>query len=152
MSTLHIVSHTHWDREWYLPFQVFRFRLVQLVDQVLDLLEANPDYRYFTLDGQTIVLDDYLEIRPEREGRIEALIRRGSLLVGPWYVLPDEFLVGPEATVRNLLLGAPGCPALHGARRWSVGYVPDSFGHISQLPQIAARLWHGGGLVLAGRG
>ncbi len=140
MKTLHVVSHTHWDREWYLPFQEFRFRLVGLLDRLLDLLEQDPDYRSFTLDGQTIILDDYLEIRPEQEGRIRQLVQDGRLLVGPWYILPDEFLEGPEAMVRNLLFGWRGC------RRFSdepqpmerIGYIPDPFGHVSQLPQIAA--------------
>ncbi len=142
MKTLHVVSHTHWDREWYLPFQEFRFRLVGLLDRLLDLLERDPDFRSFTLDGQTIVLDDYLEIRPEQEDRIRQLVRDGRLLVGPWYILPDEFLEGPEAMVRNLLFGQRGC------RRFSdepqpmerIGYIPDPFGHISQLPQIATGL------------
>ncbi len=142
MNTLHVVSHTHWDREWYLTFQQFRFRLVGLIDRLLDLLDGDPGYRFFTLDGQTIVLDDYLAIRPEQEARIRRLVQEGRLLVGPWYILPDEFLEGPEALVRNLLFGRRGC------RRFSsepqpmerIGYLPDPFGHLSQLPQIAAGL------------
>jgi mannosylglycerate hydrolase len=140
METLHLVSHTHWDREWYRTFQQFRVRLVHLLDRLLDLLEDDPDYRHFTLDGQTIVLDDYLAIRPEQEARIRRLVQDGRLLIGPWYILPDEFLEGPEALIRNLLLGRQGC------RRFTaepqpmerIGYIPDPFGHISQLPQIAA--------------
>lgn len=129
-----IVSHTHWDREWYQPFQVFRFRLVELIDQLLNLLDRDPQYRSFLLDGQTIVLEDYLEMRPEREADLRRHIAAGRLLIGPWHILPDEFLVGPEATVRNLLLGAKVC-ARFGARL-PIGYTPDPFGHISQLPQI----------------
>ena len=153
MNTIHLVSHTHWDREWYQTFQQFRFRLVRLVDQLLDLLDGSG-FSFFTLDGQTIVLDDYLEIRPERQDRIRRLIEAGKLMIGPWYVLPDEFLEGPEAMVRNLLAGRRGC------RRFSpdpqpmerICYIPDTFGHISQLPQIAAGfgqeavcLWRGVG-------
>ena len=123
-------------------FQEFRIRLVQLVDHLLDLLETDPDYRHFTLDGQTLVLDDYLAIRPEQEARIRRLVQDGRLLIGPWYILPDEFLEGPEALIRNLLFGRRGC------RRFTaeplpmerIGYIPDPFGHISQLPQIAAGL------------
>lgn len=140
MRTLHVVSHTHWDREWYLPYQEFRFRLVRLIDCLLDIMTADPEFKHFMLDGQTIVLDDYVEIRPEQEPRIKQLIEEGRLLVGPWYVLPDEFLEGPEALLRNLSLGHRGC------RRFSeypqpiehIGYLPDPFGHLSQLPQIAA--------------
>ena len=131
-----IVSHTHWDREWYQPFQVFRFHLVELIDHLLDLLDNDPAYHSFLLDGQTILLEDYLAIRPERESDLRRHIADGRLMIGPWYILPDEFLVSPEATVRNLMLGAKDC-ARFGARM-PVGYTPDPFGHISQLPQILA--------------
>ena len=133
-GTVHVVSHTHWDREWYLPFQTFRLRLVKVVDQVLDLLEQDPDYRHFVLDGQAVALEDYLEIRPETASRLRRLVGEGRLSIGPWYVLPDEFLVSGEATVRNLLLGHQACEALGGAVK--VGYMPDSFGHIAQMPQL----------------
>jgi mannosylglycerate hydrolase len=131
-----IVSHTHWDREWYQTFQEFRIRLVTMVDKLLDILASDPSYRHFMLDGQSIVVEDYLQIRPEREPDIRERVQQGRLLIGPWYVLPDEFLVSPEALIRNLMLGQ------RVSRRFgepmSVGYVPDSFGHISQLPQILA--------------
>ena len=134
MRVLHLVSHTHWDREWYLPFQQFRLKLVQLVDNLLNLLSTDPEFKHFMLDGQTIVLDDYLLMRPERKQELTALIQDGRLLVGPWHILPDEFLVSPEATIRNLLQGDQT------ARRFGpkmvVGYIPDPFGHIGQLPQI----------------
>ena len=134
MRTLHFVSHTHWDREWYLPFQRFRLKLVRLMDGLLDLLATDPAYRYFMLDGQTIVLDDYLAMRPEREEEIRALVQAGRLLIGPWHILPDEFLVSPEATVRNLLQGER--TARRFGARMMVGYIPDPFGHIGQMPQI----------------
>lgn len=134
METIHLVSHTHWDREWYLPFQVFRLKLVRLMDGLLELLEQDPGYRYFMLDGQTIVLDDYLQVRPGRRAQLQALVRSGRLLIGPWHILPDEFLVSPEATIRNLLQGRRTA-AEFGA--WMpVGYIPDPFGHIGQMPQI----------------
>src|SRR3989304_2225563 len=88
MRTLHLVSHTHWDREWYLTFQQFRLKLVHLIDGLLDLLDADPDYKYFMLDGQTIVLDDYLFMRPERADVIRAHVRTGRLLIGPWPLPP----------------------------------------------------------------
>ncbi len=134
MSTLHLISHTHWDREWYKPYQEFRLNLVRLIDGLLELLARDPDYKYFMLDGQTIVLEDYLEIRPEREAELRRHIRAGRILIGPWHILPDEFLVGPELTVRNLLEGARLCREF--GARMPVGYTPDPFGHIGQLPQI----------------
>jgi mannosylglycerate hydrolase len=146
--TLHLISHTHWDREWYQTFQQFRLRLVHLVDHVLNLLAVDPDFKYFMLDGQTIVLDDYLDIRPDKKAELQAHIQNGRILIGPWYILPDEFLVSPEATLRNLLIGDRICKAFGG--KMSVGYIPDPFGHIGQLPQILrgfgienACLWRG---------
>ncbi len=84
-----VVPHTHWDRAWYLPFEEFRGELVEVIDHLLEVLE-NQDGFSFTLDGQAMVLKDYLEIRPDNEHRLKNLIRRGRLFVGPWYVLPDS--------------------------------------------------------------
>ena len=86
-----VVSHTHWDREWYLTFNQFRVKLVRVVREMLDALEHDRDYRHFVLDGQTIILEDYLRVHPEDEDRIRRLVRSGALSIGPWYVLPDEF-------------------------------------------------------------
>ena len=133
---LFVVSHTHWDREWYLPFEEFRIRLVKLMDKLLDIMASDPDYRYFTLDGQTIVLEDYLKIKPEKEEEIRRLVQQGRLLIGPWWILPDEFLVSPEATIRNLMLGDR--VAKRFGAKMQVGYLPDPFGHIGQMPQILA--------------
>ena len=133
----HYISGTHWDREWYRPFQEFRYLLVNLLDELLDTMETNSDFRFFQLDGQTCILEDYLEIRPENRARLEALIRDGRLLIGPWFTMPDLFCVGQEALIRNLLFGLTIC------REWEtapmpVGFVCDMFGHPSQLPQILA--------------
>jgi alpha-mannosidase len=132
-----VVPHTHWDREWYVPFEVFRLRLGSVVDEVLDTLEADDAFRSFTLDGQAIVLEDYADIRPENVGRLQALLAAGRLEAGPWYVLPDEILVGGEALVRNLLLGRRVCRRF-GVEPSTAGYEPDSFGHPAQMPQILA--------------
>jgi mannosylglycerate hydrolase len=129
-----IVSHTHWDRAWYVTFQEFRARLVRLVDRLLNILAEQPDYRVFMLDGQMAVLEDYLEIRPQRQAEIESLCRSGRLKVGPWYVLADEFLVSPESLIRNMMLGHKMGENFGGVSK--IGYVPDGFGHIAQLPQI----------------
>jgi alpha-mannosidase len=148
MPTLHLVPHTHWDREWYRSFEDFRFRLVTLIDSLLNILDNDPDYRYFMLDGQTIVLEDYLQIRPENESKLKQYILNDRIQIGPWYILPDEFLVSPEATIRNLLIGREICKQY--GKIMPVGYIPDPFGHIGQMPQIlqgfgidAACLWRG---------
>jgi alpha-mannosidase len=132
-----VVPHTHWDREWYLPFEQFRLLLGARVDGVLDGLEHDPAFSSFTLDGQAIVLEDYVEVRPEEEPRLRALLTAGRLEVGPWYVLPDEILVGGESLVRNLLLGRRVCRRF-GVEPSRAGYEPDSFGHPAQLPQLLA--------------
>ncbi|MBL8152634.1 MAG: hypothetical protein JNM70_00500 [Anaerolineae bacterium] len=132
--TLYVVPHTHWDREWYGSFQLFRTRLARLMNKLLALLERDPDYKTFNLDGQTIILEDYLEIHPEKRGLIEQFIRERRLLVGPWYILPDEFLSSGESLVHNLLLGGKIAEVF--GHRMNVGYIPDTFGHIAQLPQI----------------
>lgn len=129
-----LVSHTHWDRAWYCTFQEYRIRLVRLVDRLIDVLDAEPDFRVFMLDGQMSVLEDYLEARPERAGILQNYCRSGRIQVGPWFVLADEFLVSPEALIRNLKLGHKMGEAYGGVMK--IGYVPDGFGHIAQLPQI----------------
>ena len=134
MLTVHVVSHTHWDREWYLTHEQFRLRLVALIDRLLDLLDADPSYKFFHLDGQTIVLEDYLEIRPEQEPRLRRAIEQGRILIGPWYVMPDEFLVSGESLVRNLVRGHRISRQFGGPM--PVGYLPDLFGHVGQMPQI----------------
>ncbi len=131
-----IISHTHWDREWYLPLENFRMRLVDLIDHLLDILDADPGYR-FHLDAQTIVLEDYLEIRPARREILKKHIREGRILVGPWYVQNDFHLTSGEATVRNLLIGTAIAEDFGGCM--DVGYAADQFGLCSQLPQILAR-------------
>src|SRR5947209_20240061 len=144
-----VVPHTHWDREWYRPFEHFRLMLGSVVDEVLDTLETDPVFTSFTLDGQAIVLEDYVAVRPENEPRLRALIAAGRIEIGPSYVLPDEFLVGAEPLVRNLLIGRSVCRQF-GGRPSSAGYLPDSFGHPLQLPQILAGF--GIGTMLFSRG
>jgi mannosylglycerate hydrolase len=133
LAAVKVVPHTHWDREWYLPFQSFRLRLVGLVDRLLDFMEADHRYR-FTLDGQLATVEDYLEIRAEAEARIRRLVEAKRLAVGPWQVLMDEFFVSGETIIRNLEQGLRRGDELGGAMR--VGYLPDMFGHVAQMPQI----------------
>ena len=143
----HVISHVHWDREWYRGFDGYRGRLVELVERVCDSLD-DGSYASFHLDGQTVVLADVLEIRPDLEPRLSALIGAGRLTVGPWHVLADNQLVSAENLVRNLFR----------ARRWgnrigrlsTVGYSPDAFGHPADLPRLlsgfgmdTALVWRG---------
>jgi len=129
-----VVPHTHWDREWYASFQTFRVRLVGLLDELLDLLERDETYERFLLDGQTVVIDDYLEVRPEAAPRLAALAREGRLQFGPWMVLMDEYMVSGETMVRDLQAGIARATELGAVME--VGYLPDMFGHVAQMPQL----------------
>ena len=129
-----IVPHTHWDREWYLSFQDFRWKLVAAVDAIIDTLESDPRFAHFMLDGQTVLLEDYLALRPERGAALRSLVSAGRLSVGPWYVQPDDILVSGEALIRNLERGL--AQARGYGRPMMVGYLPDSFGHVGSLPSI----------------
>ena len=129
-----IVPHTHWDREWYRSYQEFRLNLVDTLDTLLSLLESDDGYPYFMLDGQMAVVDDYLEVRPEGEERLRALAAAGRISMGPWYILMDEFLASGETIIRNLQMGLRRGAAF--GATMEVGYLPDMFGHIAQMPQI----------------
>src|SRR2546425_621690 len=111
--TFHLIPHTHWDREWYLPRAAFQARLVAAVSDLLALLESDPSAR-FVLDGQTILIEDALAVRPDWAPQLEAAVRRGQLEVGPWYVLADELIPSGESLLRNLLLGARDAKRLSG--------------------------------------
>ncbi len=132
-----IVPHTHWDREWYHSYQEFRLKLVDTLDTLLTLLESDDSYAHFMLDGQMAVVDDYLEVRPEGEERLVALAAAGRLSMGPWYILMDEFLASGETIIRNLQMGLRRGAAFGGTM--PVGYLPDMFGHIAQMPQILSQ-------------
>lgn len=142
-----VVPHTHWDREWYEPHDVFRLRLVHMIDGLLDLLENEPEY-CFTLDGQAAAIDDYLEMRPESLPRVQRAIEAGQLAIGPFLILLDEFCCDGETIIRNLELGIRSSRRIGTEMR--VGYLPDMFGHAAQTPQILrgfgikdAALWRG---------
>jgi len=132
---IHVVAHTHWDREWYHAAERFRQRLIPLVDELLD--DPPPAGESFLLDGQAIVLEDYLAVRPERAAELSALLRDGRLEAGPWYVLADELIPSGEALVRNLLAGRAAVRRLRGEPP-PVLYCPDSFGHPAILPARTA--------------
>jgi mannosylglycerate hydrolase len=142
---VHVVSHTHWDREWYHTAERFRQRLVPLVDELLDDAAGGS----FLLDGQTVVLEDYLSVRPERASELSAALRSGRLEAGPWFVLADELIPGGEGLIRNLLAGARTMRDMR-AESPPVLYCPDSFGHPAALPDIAAGF--GKALIVVWRG
>lgn len=129
-----VVPHTHWDREWHSPFATMRFHLVEMLDELLDVLETEPDLPSFLLDGQAVIIEDYLGVRPEHRDRLQSLVRAGRLRPGPFYVQPDMYLVSGESIVRNVLVGLELSASFGYAMR--EGYLPDTFGHVHQLPQI----------------
>lgn len=133
-KTAHIISHSHWDREWYLPFETHRFYLVQLMDDLLEKLEEDPSFRSFHLDGHTLPLDDYFEIRPHKRDIVTKYIQEGRIVIGPWYILQDAFLTSAEANVRNLVIG------MNESEKYGtyskLGYFPDTFGIYGQAPQM----------------
>lgn len=133
---IHVISNTHWDREWLYSFQETRMLLVEFFDILLDVMESAAEYRSFVLDSQSVPVEDYLEVRPENRARIEALVRSGRLLIGPWYTCPEGFEVNGESLVRNLLMGHRVAASFGHVMK--VGHTPFSYGQNSQMPQIYA--------------
>jgi len=133
-KTLHFISHTHWDREWYMPFEAHRFKLVEFFDKLLHTLDTDPSFKSFHLDGQIIMIEDYLEVRPQMREKIEKYIAEGRLVAGPWYILQDEYLIDGESNVRNMLIGKQISSGY--GQVSDIGYFPDAFGNIGQAPQI----------------
>lgn len=133
-KTIHVICNTHWDREWVYPFRETQLLLVEFMDHLLDLLETRPDYHSFLMDAQTLCLEDYLELRPESRERIVKQVKAGRLFIGPWYSLPEEYIVNGESLVRNLVIGHRVAESLGGVMK--LGYTPFSYGQTSQMPQI----------------
>ncbi|HFM5750596.1 TPA: alpha-mannosidase [Enterococcus faecium] len=131
---VYIISHSHWDREWYMAYEQHHMRLIELIDDLLELFEVDPSFNSFHLDGQTIILDDYLQVRPEKRQAIQQAINEGKLRIGPFYILQDDFLISSESNVRNMLIG------MEENRKWGtpvmLGYFPDTFGNMGQTPQL----------------
>ncbi len=132
--SIHIVSHTHWDREWYRTFNYFNVKLSYLFDNLFKILDENQDYKHFMLDGQMVMIEDYLLMYPSQKEKLKKYVEEDRIIIGPWYTQPDEFAPNAESLIRNLLIG------INMAREYGeymkVGYLPDSFGHSSQLPSI----------------
>lgn len=133
-KTIHVICNTHWDREWVYPFEETRLLLLDFMDSLLDLLDRDSEFHSFLFDSQTIALDDYLELRPERREDIERHVKSGRFIVGPWYSLPEEYIVNGESLVRNLVIGHRKARALGKVSK--IGYTPFSYGQTSQMPQI----------------
>ncbi|MFI3324786.1 MAG: mannosylglycerate hydrolase [Clostridia bacterium] len=133
-NNVHLIPHMHWDREWYFTAEESRILLVNNMDEIFEMLENNNNYPYYILDGQTAILEDYLEVKPENKERIKKLVKQGKLIIGPWYTQTDEMVVGGESIVRNLLYGLKDCGQF--GKPMMIGYLPDSFGQSEKLPQI----------------
>lgn len=147
-SRVHITPHMHWDREWYFTTEESRILLVNNMEEIMQRLESDPDYKYYVLDGQTAVLEDYFAIKPENKQRVKVLAEAGKLIVGPWYSQTDTMQVSGESIVRNMLYGMRDCLEL--GQPMKIGYLPDSFSMSSQLPMIyngfdieTAMFWRG---------
>lgn len=134
MKTVHLIQHTHWDREWYFTENDSQALLYYFMADLLQRLEADESLGPFMLDGQTVVLEDYFQLAPENRERVQRLVKAGRLLIGPWYTQTDFLVVGAESITRNLLLGQADCDEM--GPRMAVGYVPDSFGQSAQLPMF----------------
>ncbi len=133
-KNVHIVPHMHWDREWYFTTEESRILLVNNMEEIMERLETDENYPHYVLDGQTAILEDYFDIKPENKERVKKLVEQGKLIVGPWYTQTDEMVVGAESIVRNLLYGLKDSREL--GEPMMIGYLPDSFGQSEKLPQI----------------
>ena len=136
--TAHIISHAHWDREWYFSLEDFRIRLVDTIDKLMDIIEQDDEYHAFMFDGHTALIEDYLMVKPQNADRLRRHIQNGHILIGPWYVLPDQMLISGESHVRNYLFGERICR--YYGKNMNIGYAPDAFGHPAQIPQIYKKL------------
>jgi len=132
--TMHVITGTHWDREWRHTAEQSKLRLMDLIDSILDILDKDPEYNSFILDGGTIVLEDYFTVRPEMKEKVKSLIEAKKLFIVSWYTLPETYTVAPEALIRNLQMGTEMAKEYGGAMR--AGYTATGYGQTSQLPQI----------------
>ncbi len=151
MTVVHVVSHTHWDREWYQPAVRFRQRLVALVDELIDAPSLLHEGAAFLLGGPIGGVADYISVGRERAAELSMLLKSGVIEAGPWFVLADELIPGGEALVRNLLAGRRALRLLRAVDQAPrVLYCPDSFGHPAALPALARGF--GFGMIVAWRG
>ncbi|MGP8329721.1 MAG: alpha-mannosidase [Methanosarcinaceae archaeon] len=133
-KTIHVVSNSHWDREWAYPFEETRLLLLDFMDNLLELLDTDPEFHSFTMDAQTVCLEDYLDFRPEKRDTIAKHVQSGRLIIGPWYSLPEEYICNGESLVRNIVVGHRVAQSF--GKVCKNGYTPFSYGQTSQIPQI----------------
>jgi mannosylglycerate hydrolase len=133
MRKVHVVNHTHWDREWYFTTSDALVLSDDVFTEILDELEKNPEAK-FCLDGQISILEEYLQLRPERTGQVKKLVSQKRLAIGPWYTQTDAFFVDAESIIRNLAIGIKESKKYGDPMR--VGYLPDTFGFNAQMPTI----------------
>ena len=131
---VHVIAGTHWDREWRFTAEQSKLRLMELIDEILDIMENDSEFSHFVLDGGSVILEDYLDVRPKNRRRLEKLIHEGRISVVSWYTLPENSLIAPEALIRNLLTGRRVAREFGGTMR--EGYTATSYGQPAQLPQI----------------
>lgn len=131
---IHVVPHSHWDREWYFTTSRSKVYLMKDLGDVLDTLESDPEFKYFMVDAQGSLLDDYIKWKPQDKERISCLVKKGKLVIGPWYTQTDQLVISGESIVRNMYYGMKRCESF--GKYMNVGYVPDSFGQSGNMPQI----------------
>ena len=131
---IHVIPHSHWDREWYFTTSRSKVYLMKDLGDVLNTLENDPEFKYFMVDAQGSLLDDYIKWRPQDKERISKLVNEGRLVIGPWYTQTDQLVISGESIVRNMYYGMKRCESF--GKYMNVGYVPDSFGQSGNMPQI----------------
>lgn len=131
---IHVIPHSHWDREWYFTTSRSKVYLMKDLGDVLNTLENDPEFKYFMVDAQGSLLDDYIKWRPQDKERISKLVNDGRLVIGPWYTQTDQLVISGESIVRNMYYGMKRCESF--GKYMNVGYIPDSFGQSGNMPQI----------------
>lgn len=131
---IHVIPHSHWDREWYFTTSRSKVYLMKDLGDVLNTLENDPEFKYFMVDAQGSLSDDYIKWRPQDKERISKLVNDGRLVIGPWYTQTDQLVISGESIVRNMYYGMKRCESF--GKYMNVGYVPDSFGQSGNMPQI----------------
>ncbi len=132
---VHIIANNHIDREWTYDAQLTRMITVNFFEDLIETFETIPDFQ-FVLDSQTVPLEDFLEIYPEKKEILKRFVKEKRLWIGPWYTAPDSFYLNGESIVRNLLVGHRVAEEFGNVSKF--GYTPFGWGQLSQLPQIYA--------------
>lgn len=133
-TKVHVIPHSHWDREWYFTSSRSTIYLVKHLKEVIETLEAKDDYHFYLMDAQSSLIEDYLRYCPEDKTRLEKLIAEKRLITGPWYTQTDQLVISQESIVRNLLYGTRIAREM--GHSMAVGYVPDAFGQGGNMPRI----------------